>query len=182
MNANPALDPSAERYVISAGYLEAMGVRLLRGRDFSNYDAQNTEQVMLVNETAAREIWPGQDPLGQHVHVADPASPPRTVVGIVGDVHHYALDAAPTMQFYLPVAQTDTSDLVFAVRSAGDPLQIANAVRRAIRTVDETLPIYRVVPMSEYVAATMANRRLALVLLGSFAAIALICRWSESTA
>jgi putative ABC transport system permease protein len=174
MNANPALDPSAERYVISAGYLEAMGVRLLRGRDFSNHDAQNTEQVMLVNETAAREIWPGQDPLGQHVHVADPTSPPRTVVGIVGDVHHYALDAAPTMQFYLPVTQTDTSDLVFAVRSAGDPLQIANAVRLAIRSVDETLPIYRVVPMNEYVAATMANRRLALVLLGSFAAIALI--------
>jgi len=174
MNANPALDPSAERYVISAGYLQAMGVRLLRGRDFSNHDAQNTEQVMLVNETAAREIWPGQDPLGQHVHVADPKSPPRTVVGIVGDVHHYALDAAPTMQFYLPVTQTDTSDLVFAVRSAGDPLQIASAVRLAIRSVDETLPIYRVVPMNEYVAATMANRRLALVLLGSFAAIALI--------
>ena len=174
MNANPALDPSAERYVISAGYLEAMGVRLLRGRDFSNHDAQNTEQVMLVNETAAREIWRGKDPLGQHIHVADPTSPPRTVVGIVGDVHHYALDAAPTMQFYLPVAQTDTSDLVFAVRSAGDPLQIANAVRLAIRSVDETLPIYRVVPMNEYVAATMANRRLALVLLGSFAAIALI--------
>src|SRR5258706_7166635 len=174
MNANPALDPSAERYVISAGYLEAMGVRLLRGRDFAGHDAQNTEQVMLVNETAVREIWPGQDPLGQHVHVADPTSPPRTVVGIVGDVHHYALDAAPTMQFYLPVTQTDTSDLVFAVRSAGDPLQIANPVRLAIRSVDETLPIYRVVPMNEYVAATMANRRLALVLLGSFAAIALI--------
>jgi len=78
------------------------------------------------------------------------------------------------MQLYLPVTQTDTSDLVFAVRSAGDPPQIANAVRLAIRSVDETLPIYRVVPMSEYVAATMANRRLALVLLGSFAAIALI--------
>src|SRR5258707_1204070 len=113
-------------------------------------------------------------PVGPHVHVADPTSPPRTVVGVVGDVHHYALDAAPTMQFYLPVTQTDTSDLVFAVRSAADPPQIANAVRLAIRSVDETLPIYRVVPMSEYVAATMANRRLALVLLGSFAAIALI--------
>jgi putative ABC transport system permease protein len=174
MNANPALDPSAERYVISAGYLEAMGVRLLRGRDFSNHDLQNAEQVMLVNQTAAREIWPADDAIGQHVHVADPTSPSRTVVGIVADVHHYSLDAAPTMQFYLPVTQTDTSDLVFAVRSAGDPLQIANVVRLAIRSVDETLPIDRVVPMSEYVAATMANRRLALVLLGSFAAIALI--------
>jgi len=174
MNANPALDPSAERYVISAGYLEAMGVPLLRGRHFSKHDLQNTEQVMLVNETAARQIWPGEDSLGQHVHVADPKSPPRTVVGIVGDVHHYTLDAAPTMQFYLPVTQTETSDLVFAVRSAGDPRQIANAVRLAIRSVDETLPVYRVVLMSEYVAATMANRRLALILLGSFAGIALI--------
>jgi predicted permease len=174
MNANPALDPSAERYVISAGYLEAMGVRLLRGRDFSSRDVQNAEQVILVNETAAREIWPGEDPLGQHVHVADPKSRPRTIIGIVGDVHHYTLDAAPTMQFYIPVTQTDTSDLVFAVRSAGDPLQIANAVRLAIRSVDETLPVYRVVPMTEYVAATMANRRLALILFGSFAGIALI--------
>jgi predicted permease len=174
LNANPALDPTAERYVVSAGYLEAMGVRLLRGRDFSNRDVQNAEPVMLVNETAAREIWPGEDPLGQHVHVSDPTSRPRTVIGIVGDVHHYTLDAAPSMQFYLPVTQTDTSDLVFAVRSAGDPFQIANAVRLAIRSMDETLPVYRVVPMSDYVAVTMANRRLALILLGSFAGIALI--------
>jgi putative ABC transport system permease protein len=174
MNSNPALDPSAERYVISEGYLPAMGIRLLRGRDFTARDGLTTEQVMLVNETAAREIWAGEDPIGQHVHVSDPRSAPRTVVGIVGDVHHYALDAPPTMQFYIPVLQTDTSDLVFAVRGAGEPSQIVNAVQRAIRSVDETLPIYRVAPMGEYVAATTANRRLALVLFGSFAAIALV--------
>jgi predicted permease len=174
MNANPALDPSAERYVISEGYLDAMGIRLLRGRDFRSSDTQIAEQVMLVNGTAAREIWPGEDPIGQHVHVSDPKSAPRTVVGIVDDVHHYTLDAAPTMQFYIPVLQTDTSDLVFAVRCAGEPSQMANTVRQAIRSVDETLPIYRITPMNEYVAATMANRRLALILLGSFAGIALI--------
>jgi putative ABC transport system permease protein len=174
MNANPALDPSAERYVISDGYLDAMGIRLLRGRDFSSGDVQTSEQVMLVNETAAREIWPGEDPIGQHVHVSEPKSAPRTVVGLVDDVHHYTLDAAPTMQFYLPVRQTDSWELVFAVRCAGEPSQMANTVRAAIRSVDETLPIYRVTPMSEYVAATMANRRLALILLGSFAAIALV--------
>jgi putative ABC transport system permease protein len=174
MNANPALDPSAERYVISDGYLAAMGIALLRGRDISRRDGQGSEQVMLVNETTAREIWPGEDPIGQHVHVGDAKAPPRTVVGIVSDVHHYSLDAAPTMQFYIPVTQTDTSELVFAVRFAGDPSQLANAVRLAIRAADETLPIYRVVPMSEYVAATMADRRLALSLFGSFAGIALI--------
>jgi putative ABC transport system permease protein len=174
MNANPALDPSAERYVISEGYLAAMGIHLLRGRDFTRRDAETTEQVMLVNETAAREIWAGADPVGQHVHVGDPKAAPRTVVGIVDDVHHYTLDAAPTMQFYIPVLQTDTSDLVFAVRCVGEPSQIANTVYRAMRSVDETLPVYRVTPMSEYVAATTANRRLALILLGSFAAIALL--------
>ena len=174
MNANPALDPSAERYVISDGYLAAMGIALLRGRDISRRDGQGSEQVMLVNETTAREIWPGEDPIGQHVHVGDAKAPPRTVVGIVSDVHHYSLDAAPTMQFYIPVTQTDTSELVFAVRFAGDPSQVVNAVRLAIRAADETLPIYRVVPMSEYVAATMADRRLALSLFGSFAGIALI--------
>jgi putative ABC transport system permease protein len=174
MNANPALDPFAERYVISDGYLHAMGIRLLRGRDFTRRDAQTAEQVMLVNETAAREIWPGENPVGQHVHVSDPKSAPRTVVGIVDDVHHYSLDAAPTMQFYLPVLQTDTSDLIFAIRCAGQPSQYAQAVRQAIRSVDETLPIARVVPMSDYLAASMANRRLALLLLGSFAAIALV--------
>jgi len=116
----------------------------------------------------------GQDPLGQHVHVADPTSPPRTVVGIVGDIHHYALMLCLPRSSTCRLRRPTTSDLVFAVRSAGDPLQIANAVRLAIRSVDETLPFYRVVPMNEYVAATMANRRLALVLLGSFAGIALI--------
>jgi predicted permease len=174
MNANPALDPSAERYVISDGYLNAMGIRLLRGRDFRSSDAQTSEQVMLVNQTAAREIWPDEDPIGQHVHVSDPKAAPRTVVGIVDDVHHYTMEAVPTMQFYIPVRQADTSDLIFAVRCAGEPSQMANTLRQAIRSVDESLPIDRVTPMSQYVAATMANRRLALMLLGSFAAIALI--------
>lgn len=174
MNSNPALDPYAERYVISEGYLQAMGIHLLRGRDFSARDGQTAEQVILVNETSAREIWAGADPIGQHVHVGDPTSAPRTVVGVVDDVHHYSLDASPTMQFYIPVLQTDTSDLVFAIRCAREPSQIANTVQRAVRSVDETLPIYRVTPMSEYLAATTANRRLALVLLASFAAIALV--------
>src|SRR4029077_3157015 len=107
MNAHPALDPSAERYTVSEGYLEARGIRMLRGRDFTRRDVQTSEQVMLVNETAAREIWAGADPIGQHVHVSDPKSPPRTIVGIVEDVHHYTLDSAPTMQFYLPVLQSD---------------------------------------------------------------------------
>ena len=174
MNGNPALDPSAERYVISEGYLQAMDIPVLQGRDFGKGDVLKAEQVMLVNETAAREIWPGENPIGQHVRIADPQAPPRTVVGIVGDVHHYTLDAAPNMQFYLPAGQTEVSDLVFAVRVTGEPMQMANAVRAAVRGVDTTLPIYRMLPMSEYVRATMANRLLALILLGSFAGIALI--------
>jgi putative ABC transport system permease protein len=167
------LDPSAERYVVSDGYLEAMGIRVVRGRDFTSRDAAGTELVMLVNETAAREIWAGEDPIGQHVHIADPKTAPRTVVGIVGDVHHYTLDAAPTMQFYIPVMQAETSDLIFAIRTASEPLQLASTVRQTIRGVDQGLPIDQVAPMSEYVAATMANRRLALILLGAFAGIAL---------
>jgi len=173
MNANPALDPSAERYIVSEGYLQAMGIQVLQGRDFTAGDAQTTELVLLVNETAARQIWRGENPVGALVRIGDEKSPPRTIVGIVEDVHHYSLDAAPTMQFYLPVLQTDTSDLIFAVRCAGDPARLGSTVRQALRSVDDSLPIDRVTPMSAYVAATMSNRSLALILLGSFAAIAL---------
>jgi predicted permease len=173
MNANPALDPNAERYIVSEGYLQAMGIPVLRGRDFTARDAPTTELVMLVNEAAAGQIWPGENAIGAHVRIGDEKSAPRTVVGIVEDVHHYSLDAAPTLQFYLPVLQTDTSDVIFVVRCASDPAHFAGTVRQAVRSVDDTLPIDRVTPMPAYVAATMATRRLALILLGSFAAIAL---------
>lgn len=176
INANAELDPAAERYCVSPGYRSVMGIPLLRGRDLAESDSAGQLPVMLINEAIAQQIWPGEDPLGRHVKVGGLDTPWRTVVGIVGNVHHRGLDLAPSMQFYVPHAQWDNTDgeMIFTLRTAGPPEAMAGAARQALRSLDATQPVSRVMPLDEYVALSVRNRRFALVLLAAFAAIALV--------
>src|SRR4029077_11597167 len=102
---NPEEDPSADRYSISPGYLSAMRIPLLRGRDFDERDRADSPLVVLVNDSAARQFWPGENPVGKRLKFGDTKGPWRTVVGLVGDVLHKGLDAPHTLQVYLPQAQ-----------------------------------------------------------------------------
>jgi putative ABC transport system permease protein len=175
INANPELDPSAERYCVSPEYRSAVGIPLLRGRDLAEIDTADTTQVILINETAARQVWPGEDPLGKRVKLGGIDRPWWTVVGVVGDIHQYGLDLAPNMQFYVPHAQWPfpDSDMTFAIRSAGPPAAVASAARLAIQSVDSNQPISRVMSLEDYVGLSVQSRRLSLILLAAFAAIAL---------
>jgi putative ABC transport system permease protein len=176
--ANPSEDPSADRYGVTAGYLATMGIPLIRGRALTEADNATAPAVLLVNEAFAKREWPGEDPIGQHVRVGDPANGPwRTIVGIVGDVHHFSLEAPITNQVYLPESQSpygadNAMDIV--VRTTGDPVALAAAARAAIRAVDPDQPIIRIATMDQIVAASTAARRFALVLFESFAAVALL--------
>ena len=175
MHANPEQDPSAERYCVTPGFLQAMRIPLLRGRDISDLDAPNTPQVLVINETTARRIWPGEDPIGKRVKLGGVDDPWWTVIGIAGDVHHVGLDATPTMQMYMPHAQWPFPDgqMTFVIRTSGDPLTIASATQQAIHSLDSTQPISRITPMTDYVGLSMQGRRFALILIDAFAAIAL---------
>jgi putative ABC transport system permease protein len=176
INANPELDPSAERYCVSPGYRNVMHIPLLRGRDLEDTDNAGSPQAILINDEAARQMWPGDDPLGKRVKIGGTDKPWWTVVGVVGSVRQHGLDLPPTMQFYVPHSQWPypDSDLTLVIRTAGKPTAIRGAARDAVRSIDPNQPISQVMPLEDYVGLSVQSRRLSLILLGSFAAIALL--------
>lgn len=172
---NPEEDPSAERYCITPGFLQAMRIPLLRGRDISTADTAMAPQVLLIGETTARRMWPGEDPIGKRVKLGGVDGPWWTVVGVTGDVHHIGLDAVPDMQMYIPHQQWPFPDgqMIFVIRTAGAPAATSSAAQEAIHSIDPTQPISRIVPLENYVGLSVQGRRFALILIGTFAAIAL---------
>jgi putative ABC transport system permease protein len=164
--------PDVERYMISGDYFRAMGVALRDGRTFGTEDKADTLPVAVVNEALAHTYWPGESAIGKRVRT-NPESPWRTVIGVVGDVRHYDLETAANMQLYLPYKQTPSQMMTFVVRSRGDASKQATAVRDGIWAVDKDQPVYNVKTMEQLVAASVAQRRFVMMLLGSFAVIAM---------
>ncbi len=174
--ANPANAPDADRYAVTPGYLEAMRIPLQRGRAITDADGTEAPKIVLINQTFAAVAWPNSDPIGAKVQLGGPERPWRTVVGIVGDVRHTSLDEKLAPQIYLPEAQWFSADdaMVLTVRTHGDPVPLAGAIRAAIRSVDPTLPILHVATMEDVVSATAQQRRFAFVLFQVFAVVALL--------
>jgi putative ABC transport system permease protein len=173
--AATAEDPSVERYSVTPEYFAVMRIPLRRGRLFTDADGANTEQVMLIGEQTARALWPGADPIGQHVRIGGATSGPwRTIIGVVGDVRHRELAAPPTMQMYVPQAQLTDSFLTFVIRASGDASILANEARRAIWSVASDVPVYQVAPLVDLVARSVGPRRFVMLLLGCFGAVALL--------
>ena len=175
--ANPELAPYADRYAVSPDYLGTMGIAIRRGRAFA--DADNSEKaplVAIVSAGLASRIWPGEDPIGKRVHIGGPNPPWRTVVGVAADIHHRALDVTESSQFYVPERQWQFADNVVAVvvRTQGDPTSVARAARAAVQSVDQTQPVTAVTTMEQVVSTSTAQRRLALMLFGAFASLALV--------
>jgi len=176
MHENPELDESAERYCITPGFLATMHIPLLRGRDISRADDESSPGVILIDETTANRIWPGEDALGKRVKIGGLDGPWFTVIGVTRDVHHYGLDDAPEMQMYIPHAQWPfpDNDMTFVIRTAGAPAALSSAARQAIHSLDATQALSRVMPLEDYVALSIQGRRFALILIAAFAGIALL--------
>jgi ABC-type antimicrobial peptide transport system permease subunit len=129
---------------------------------------------MLVGETTARTLWPCANPIGSRVRIGGPDGEWRTVVGVVGDVRHYALSEPPIAQFYLPQAQRTDSFIVLVVRSTTDAASLLGAIRREIGAVAPEVPLYDVATLDERVSRSVASRRFLLMLLGVFAIATLV--------
>jgi putative ABC transport system permease protein len=164
---------------ISANYLKAMGIAVVRGRLFSDADNEQSQYVAIVNETMARQYWPGQEAIGKRFKVGDPEEdvPWVTVVGIATDVHQMGPDVPVKAEMYFPYSQGQTGfyaprDLV--VRTSVDPLSVVGAIRREIRAVDQDQPVANVRTMDEVLGKEIAPRRIAMTLLMTFAALALV--------
>lgn len=179
--------PETDIHYISPEYLKTMHVSLLSGRNFSAADNEDSQQVVLVNREFVRHFWSARDPLGLTLRLggrqldAPPSeeSSVRTVVGVVEDVHQYGLDQPVVPEVYIPTAQglrdhpLVRRDLV--VRSAvRDPLVLADEIRKAVAAADSGVPLRRFASMDQYLADSLALRRLTLVLLAVFAMVALV--------
>jgi predicted permease len=162
----------------SPAYFQTMGISLLRGRDFNDADAEGTLPVAIVDESFARRFYPNGDPIGKRIKRGGPRStrPWKTIIGVVRSVRNQRLDATSLPQAYFPVFQEadEMYNLSFAVRaSEGEPAALAQSVRAAVSEVDRNQPVFDVKPLRQIVVDSIALRRLALLLLSVFAAVAL---------
>ncbi|MEZ5319548.1 MAG: ABC transporter permease [Vicinamibacterales bacterium] len=167
---------NADMRTASAGYFQALGIPLVRGRMFDARDRRGGERVVIVDSAMAERLWPGQDPVGRRVHYGDAnsSSPWETVIGVVGRVRHYGLDTEPRIALYRPHTQSVARSLFVVVRSATAPEALARQVTDAVRGVDPDLPISNVRSMSARLDASLARRRFAMTLLALFAGLALV--------
>jgi len=163
--------PEAFVRVVSDGYFEAVGIPLRAGREFTERDRASSERVVVVNETLARTLWPGLDPLGQSI-TQDGG---RRVVGVVADVHHAAVEQASGLEMYLPMRQTgDYAAMQLVVRTALPPDSLAAGIRAALRPIDPNLPVAEFQTLRDLVDKAVSPRRFLVLLLAGFAAFALV--------
>jgi putative ABC transport system permease protein len=161
----------AQRSLITPGYLAALGIPVVRGRDFTAADDAGAPKVILINQALARSLFPNDNPLGQQLNVAGNT---LTIVGVVGDVRGRRMDRPAAPQMFMASAQLPSRYMSLVVRTAADPTRVVGALRAAIHSVDAALPVYNVRTMQEVVSQSVAPRRSDTLLLGLFAALALV--------
>jgi predicted permease len=167
----PGHYPEAFVRVVSDGYFRTMGVPLRDGRDFTERDTPSSEQVIVINQTMARTLWPGQNALGQIVG----ADRDRRVVGIAGDVRHLALEQGAGLEMYLPIRQCrDYSSADLVVRTTLPPAELASAIRAGLKPIVPNLPGNDFRPLQQLVDKAVSPRRFVVLLLGGFALFAVI--------
>jgi putative ABC transport system permease protein len=168
---------SVDLYIVTPRYLRTMAIPLLRGREMGEQDTENQPLVALVNETMAKELWPGEDPVGKRIKFPGSARNPqpwRTVVGVVSDVKQYGLDKKEPMQIYLSEAQYPGSSMTLVVRASADPKNLVAAVKGEILAVDPDQAVYEINTMEQLLSDSISLRRFSMMLLMIFAAVAMI--------
>jgi predicted permease len=165
--------PHANRHLVSPRYFQTLGIPIRAGREFDERDSARVPHVVIVNETFARRHFPGTDPIGRTL-ITGMGQLPSQVVGVVADVRSTNLSTPPEADYFLPALQRPETFTNVLVRTPGSPVTIAPLVRDVLRSVDPDLPLLQPRALTTAIAQTVADRRLALVLLASFAALALL--------
>jgi predicted permease len=165
--------PQANRHLVSPKYFSTLGIPIRSGRDFDERDSARVPHVVIVNETFARRHFPGEDPIGRTL-ITGMGQLPSRVVGVVADVRSTGLNTPPEADYFLPALQRPETFTNIVVRTNVTAAAMAPLVREALREVDPDLPLLQPQPLTAAIAQTIAARKLALVLLASFAALALL--------
>jgi putative ABC transport system permease protein len=174
----PGQEATAHVRLVTPGFFQTLGIRVLRGRVFTTRDDPASVPVVLVNKTMADRTWPGENPIGRRITLG--SSAPRAewtwveVVGVVADLQHQRLDQEAGAEIYVPQLQDPVGGpLSILLKTTGDPARLTGAVREAVRSIDGTLPVERVRTLESLVAESLAGSRFQTVLLGLFSGVAL---------
>ncbi|HKC63389.1 MAG TPA: ABC transporter permease, partial [Pyrinomonadaceae bacterium] len=171
---SPGQKPEADGTVVSPGYFEALKIPLRQGRLFTEQDTKDSPRVILISEELARRYFAGENPIGQRI-ILDPSMPQPEIVGVVGDAHRRNLETAIEPEFYTPYAQLPQRRMNLVVRmSANDPAGMIASLRGAVRDLDKEQTIWQTRTLDQMVAASIADRRFNMMLIGLFALVALI--------
>jgi len=163
--------PEAFVRIVSNGYIKAMGIPLLAGRDFTEHDTESSEKVIIINDTLARRLWPGQDAIGQMV-TQDGG---RRVVGVVGGVRHVTVEQESGSEMYLPIRQTtDFSAVELVVRTSLPENAVATTIRAALKPLDPNVGPKEFRSVQQLVDKATSSRRFVVMMLAGFSGFALI--------
>jgi putative ABC transport system permease protein len=158
---------------VSAGYFETMGIPVLKGRGFDRNDTDNSPLVVIINASMARIWWNQQNPVGEHVRFGDQMW--RTIVGVVGDVHHEGVATKPEPEMYVPFGQVPNVEArpVIVIRTAVEPASVTSALRKAVSDFDATVPIDQIETMTQIVYGSESESRFRTAVLVVFALLAI---------
>src|SRR5262249_14746864 len=155
-----------------------MGIPLLAGRDINETDTKQSPNVAVINEVFAQRHFAGENPLGQRIKLQGQERDPLLIVGVAGNVRHFGLGEPPRPEAYVPFLQNPLSktyerSMTIVARTKGDPGAVAGSLRAALTSLDKSLPIYALKPMTEYLRDSLSRQRFNLILLSVFGGVAL---------
>jgi putative ABC transport system permease protein len=165
-------DNSIDRRIVTADYLQTLGIPLLRGRYLSPHDVETSQKVVVINEAAVKKYWGGSEALGQAMKINNQEV---TVVGVVGDIRHLGPETPPRQEGYMPVSQNSVIGITLALRTKGDPLALLPAVKAAIWSMNKEQRISGdTFTLEQYMDRLIAQRRFNMTLLALFGVLGLV--------
>ena len=169
--------PWGDVRIVSPEFFSALRIPVRRGRLFNSQDTQNSPQVVVIDDEFARKYFKDVDPIGKRITFGAPPGKDSTwitIIGVVGHAAHEGLDAERRIQYYFPTSQVGLRNMTVAVRTTGSPLAMLPALREAVHSIDRNLPLSSVNTMDKLVESSVGQRKLSMMLLGVFSAIAMV--------
>ena len=175
----PKDHPSGDFFAAGVGYFRAIGIPIIKGRDFDDRDRYGSTPVVIITETLARQFFPNEDPIGKRIKpgintIEGDKTTMREIIGVVGDVRNRSLDTAPKQAYYVPQTQVPFDQMVMVVKTADDPHNLISAATKQVSAMDQDIPVFGVKTMEEYLSTSVAAPRFSTTLLTIFAGVALV--------
>jgi putative ABC transport system permease protein len=169
----PKPDVGANHRVVSPQYFSTLGIPLKRGRVFHERDVEKSPMVAVVDEAFVAKHFPNEDPIGRGIDIGNGTDGFYEIVGVVGNVHYDGLEASPDPTMYVPYRQDVFSTMWIVARGEGDPSHLSPVARQIVREIDPALPTYSMTPLEKVVSESVGQRRFSMLLLATFALMAL---------